>query len=428
MANGKKQRTGDNTGSQGKLYQKKFSPLKKIIICLTVIAIVIASVVLVRHITSQISGSEGTSQRQQVKRKRQGTNPSSQKTPQITVRKNSISLFLAGDALLHSTVYQDAQIGPDRYNFDKQLSSVTSIARKYDLEYYNQETILGGSSLGLSGYPTFNSPQQFGTYMVSQGFNLVSTANNHALDRGLKGIQNSRKFWNAQKGVLAQGTNSSQAEYDHLATMKVKGISLAFLSYTYGTNGITPQYPWEVNYYPGHEKEMLAKVSEAKKRVDLVIVAMHWGTEYAHEPNEEQKTLARKLSEAGAGIIIGNHVHTIQPFQWVGKTPVFYAMGNLISSQLKTDNLIGMIGSLTITKTSRISKTGSTSTVTVSNPTADLIYTHMVGTYPGKRSRVKVYTFQELNNSLLKNYSSLYKEYSARVRSMDKRITIGPLT
>ena len=133
MANGKKQWTGDNTGSRGKLYQKKFSPLKKIIICLTVIAIVIASVVLVRHITSQISGSEGTSQRQQVKRKRQGTKPSSQKTPQITVRKNSISLFLAGDALLHSTVYQDAQIGPDRYNFDKQLSRVTSIARKYDL-------------------------------------------------------------------------------------------------------------------------------------------------------------------------------------------------------------------------------------------------------------------------------------------------------
>ena len=151
------------------------------------------------------------------------------------------------------------------------MDRITAVAEKYDLQFYNQETILGGTELGLTGYPVFNSPQEFGSYMVSKGFNLVSTANNHCLDMGFTGVTNSRNFWNAQSGVLMQGTNTSQEEYDEIAVTEVNGMKIAFLAYCENTNGIAPDYNWEVNYFPGYEEEMLAKVSDPVKYNDEVI-------------------------------------------------------------------------------------------------------------------------------------------------------------
>ena len=94
-------------------------------------------------------------------------------------KENKISLFLTGDGLLHDSVYTDAENEDGTFDFGKQLDEVLNVVGNYDLAYYNQETLLGGTELGLSGYPTFNSPKEFGSYMVSKGFNLISTANNH---------------------------------------------------------------------------------------------------------------------------------------------------------------------------------------------------------------------------------------------------------
>ena len=111
------------------------------------------------------------------------------------------SLLMVGDALIHSTLYQDAKTN-DGYDFKPMLERIKPIASKYDLEYYNQETILGGEELGLSNYPRFNSPYEVGDAFIDAGFNLVSLATNHTMDKGEQGVLNSLAYWNKKKNVL----------------------------------------------------------------------------------------------------------------------------------------------------------------------------------------------------------------------------------
>lgn len=346
--------------------------------------------------------------------------------PTSTPSINKVRLFLTGDGLLHDSVYTDAN-EDGTYNFSKQLDEVLNVVSNYDLAYYNQETILGGTELGLSGYPTFNSPKEFGSYMVSKGFNLVSTANNHCLDKGFTGVQSSRDFWNAQTNVLMSGTNSTEEEYNAIPSIEINGIKIAFLAYCENTNGIEPDYSWEVNYFPGHEEEMLNKVTQAKSENDVVIVSMHWGTEYSHEVNDTQYTLADALTKAGADVVVGNHPHVIQPFQWVNNKPVFYAMGNLISTQLNQENLVGMCASLDITK----NEDGS---IVIDNVCADLTYTTMEGTYPDLRYNIQVHPMNVVSDETLqaqqcnKDYytvSELYESSKAIITFLDSNITIG---
>ncbi len=346
--------------------------------------------------------------------------------PTETPNENKVRLFLTGDGLLHDSVYTDAEENGS-YNFSKQLDEVLNVVSNYDLAYYNQETILGGTELGLSGYPTFNSPKEFGSYMVSKGFNLISTANNHCLDQGFTGVQSSRDFWNSQSNVLMSGTNATEDEYNAIPSIEMNGIKIAFLAYCENTNGINPDYSWEVNYFPGHEEEMLNKVSQAKSENDVVIVSMHWGTEYSHEVNETQYNLADQLTQAGADIIVGNHPHVIQPFQWVNNKPVFYAMGNLISTQLNQENLVGMCAGLDITKQ-------EDGTIVIDNVRADLMYTTMEGTYPDLRYNIQVHPMTSVSDETLqsqqcnKDYntvSELYESSKSIITSLDSNITIG---
>jgi len=345
-----------------------------------------------------------------------------QESPESTSNETRVSLFLSGDGLLHESVYEDAANADGSFDFAKQMDRITAVAEKYDLQFYNQETILGGTELGLTGYPVFNSPQEFGSYMVSKGFNLVSTANNHCLDMGFTGVTNSRNFWNAQSGVLMQGTNTSQEEYDEIAVTEVNGMKIAFLAYCENTNGIAPDYNWEVNYFPGYEEEMLAKVAKADAECDAVIVSMHWGTEYSFDVNETQKSLAKRLVDAGADVIVGNHVHVIEPFEWIDGTPVFYAMGNLISSQIDVENRIGMMAGMDLVKT--VNADG-TSEVKVENLRADLHYTYLEGEYPELRTNIRVYPFAEMDDSILEGYQSTYEEFKQIITSMDQNIQIG---
>lgn len=350
----------------------------------------------------------------------------SDNTKEQSVEKR-VRLFLTGDGLLHDSVYTDAENEDGSYDFGKQLNSVLNVVSNYDLAYYNQETILGGSALGLSGYPTFNSPQEFGDYMYEKGFNLISTANNHCLDKGFAGVQNSRDFWNSKEKLLMSGTNSNEEEYNAIPSMEINGVKIAFLAYCENTNGINPDYAWEVNYFPGHEEEMLEKIRKAKEENDVVIVSMHWGTEYSHEVNETQFTLADEMTKAGADVVVGNHPHVIQPFQMVNGKPVFYAMGNLISTQLDQENLVGICAGLDIV----VDEDG---TVTTENIKADFTYTTMEGNYPDLRYNVKVQPLSSVSDETLQNQEcekqymteqELYEASRSILTSLDSNITIG---
>ena len=150
------------------------------------------------------------------------------------------SLVMVGDALVHSSLYNDAYENKT-YNFKKYLTYIKDYVSNYDLAYYNQETILGGTSIGLSTYPSFNSPQELGDAMIDAGFNLVSLATNHTLDRGQKAIKLSREYWNKQEQVQAVGSYTSKEEKQQIESkiLESNGITYAMLNYTYGTNGIS---------------------------------------------------------------------------------------------------------------------------------------------------------------------------------------------
>ncbi len=340
-------------------------------------------------------------------------------TPIPTPEVYHASLLVGGDALLHGAVYVDAAVGDGTYDFHEQVSLLKPWVSKYDLAYYNQETMLGGTELGLSTYPTFNSPQEFGDAMVDLGFNMVSTANNHSLDVWEEGIIRSKEYWKKQEGVVEAGTNLSFEEQEAIPVYECNGITYAFMAYTYGLNGLIPPEGKEylVNVYPGQEEKVLERIRQAKEKADVVIMAMHWGIEYSMEPSEEQITFAEQMAEAGADIIIGNHPHVIQPVEWIGDTICFYAMGNLISAQEGIERLIGMIGGLDITKTVENGET----TIKIENVRADLIYTY----YDYAIRNFKVYPFESLDDSILPGYQDIYQEYIQIITERDNTIQVG---
>ncbi len=333
-------------------------------------------------------------------------------------------LFLTGDLLMHKPVYTDGLQADGTYNYTSMFTDLSDMAQGYDLKYYNQESILGGTQLGLSSYPCFNSPQEAGDAMVADGFNLVSTANNHSLDKGEAGIQSSVEYWKKQEkyDVHMAGTYESADEQDDIHVYAKNGITYSFLSWTYGCNGLKPPSgkDYLVDMYPDRVDEMLNQVREADQRSDVVIVAMHWGIEYQFDPSDEQKTLAQQLADAGADIIIGNHPHVIEPVQWLndGKTICYYAMGNMISSQREEKTRIGMVGGVTITKTVT---DGTTTDVKVSNARADLIYTY----YDSAISNFKVIPFDKLDDAHLANHDQVYAKYTPIITQMDPNITVG---
>lgn len=197
-----------------------------------------------------------------------------------TKKEMKTSLLMVGDALIHSTLYQDAKTN-DGYDFKPMLERIKPIASKYDLEYYNQETILGGEELGLSNYPRFNSPYEVGDAFIDAGFNLVSLATNHTMDKGEQGVLNSLAYWNKQKNILTAGSYSSFEDRDRKVIKEINGIKYAFFSYTTWTNGLSTPTGKEYLNNVYNEELVKADIERVKEEADVIIVAMHWGTEYS---------------------------------------------------------------------------------------------------------------------------------------------------
>ncbi|MCR4951400.1 MAG: CapA family protein [Solobacterium sp.] len=334
------------------------------------------------------------------------------------VKEYHASMFMTGDALIHGAVYRSGRKG-NGYDFSGMVDLIAPIAQKYDLRFYNQETTLGGTAMGLSGYPRFNSPQEWGDAMVGAGFNLVSTANNHSLDKGFPGIEASLNYWRSKEGVVTAGTYLTQEEHDALPVYEINGITYTFLAWTCGTNGLSApsSKQYIINDYQKDMQGMIDQVKRANEISDVVIVSIHWGQEYVMNPNEHQQMLARQLVDAGADIIVGNHPHVIQPIEKIGDAVCFYAMGNFISAQAKLYNYVGMMGAVDIHKT----VTDGEVSVKIENVRADLIYTWMNSAHTAFR----VIPFSQLTDKELKDHEAVYEKYKAYITKMDPSIQIG---
>ena len=328
-------------------------------------------------------------------------------------------VFMVGDALIHSNVYEDARGTDGSYDFKPMLEQIKPISIKYDLKYYNQETILGGATLGYSSYPRFNSPTEVGDAFLDAGFNLVSLATNHTMDKGEAGVINSVNYWKSKENVVYSGQWTSNEEREESHVYNINGISYAFFSYTTWTNGLeTPAGKEYLNNVYSPEKAAV-DIAKVKDLADVIIVAMHWGTEYSLGVSSQQTEIANYLSSLGVNLIIGSHPHVVEPVEYIndGKTFVIYSLGNFISDQIGIERLTGLMMEVTIKK---VVDVDDTVTISIESPKAELIYT-----YSKYGSNFKVYPYYRLDNTLLPNYMSYYEYYKGIVSSRYPELVWG---
>lgn len=353
------------------------------------------------------------------------------------------SLIAVGDYLIHSSVYKDANrlANGDGYDFKPMISYIKEIVSNYDIAYYNQETILGGSELGLSDYPTFNSPYEAGDAMLDAGFNLVSLATNHTMDSGKKAVENSCKYWQSKENALTAGSYCSEEERNKINIKEINNIKYTMLNYTYGTNGMPVANDYLVNVWPtdidninnpekdtkyqAYKKQVKEDIDKVKDKVDFLIVAMHWGVEYTHEPTAYEKDMASYLASLGVNLIIGTHPHVIQPVTWIDDTLVIYSLGNFISAQYQNKNTCTnykctteLMTSLKIEKDIKNNQTS----VKITNVENELLYNYYnqstwrnFKVIPFSNPKIKEY---------LPNYKEVYNTYKAVVQKMDNEITV----
>lgn len=353
--------------------------------------------------------------------------------PVIKEEVKKVSLFMVGDALIHDPIYKGAYDSATKtYDFRPMLEFVKPISSTYDLAFYNQETILGGAELGLSGWPSFNSPYEVGDAFIDAGFNMVSTATNHTYDKKEKGVINSCNYWAKKDNVYMSGTKLNGEESD-VKIFEKNGIKFAYVAYTKGLNGnVLPKgKEYLVNVF-SYDKAK-TDIESVRDKVDFVIVSMHWGkdvTSYTNPSSEpwtkyakglNPKEQAEYLANLGVDLIIGTHPHIINPIEWIDNTLVYYSLGNFISSQSNDSNYnkrIGLMGSVEFTKTIKGEEVLSKDLKSTNN---ELVYTYIKG------NTYKAIPFSKMDNTYNKNYKSLYETYTKVIKMYDETLPVASI-
>lgn len=272
----------------------------------------------------------------------------------------TFSLAAIGDVMCHNTQYMDAyNSSTDSYDFSYVFDDIQNYIKSADISIGSLETTFAGKDRGYSNYPTFNSPEELAYDLAEIGLDVLSTAGNHALDKGFSGLCNTLDVLD-DANISHSGTYRTQEDRDSVLIKDVKGVKVAILSYTYGTNGIP--VPSDKNFCVNLIDRDLIKqdIENAKSQnADVIISCMHWGIEYQTIQNKEQEDLADFLFENGVDIILGNHPHVLQPMEKRSVTLedgtvkdcfVIYALGNFICDQNSENTRNSIILNLDITK------------------------------------------------------------------------------
>ena len=279
-----------------------------------------------------------------------------EKTPEpITIHMSA-----TGDIMCHLTNIKNAYNSTSKdYDFSNVFKNISSYTSNADITVGNLETTFAGKSRGYTGYPTFNTPEVLGTNLRDIGFDVICTANNHSMDKGYSGIESTLNFLD-EYGLDHYGTARSEQEQNSILVKDVNGIKIAFLAYTYGTNGISipSGKEYSVNLI---DKDLIKEhITLAKQQeVDLICVSMHWGNEYKVVQNSTQEDLADFLFKNGVDIILGSHPHVLEPLEKRtitledGSTKdgfVIYSLGNFVSGQIYANTKSTVILDIQITK------------------------------------------------------------------------------
>ena len=273
-----------------------------------------------------------------------------------STQAQTLRIIFAGDLMSHMPQVNAAKQADGNYNYEPCFRYVKDYLQSADLAIVNLEVPLAGKP--YSGYPQFSAPDALAAYAKEAGFDIMTTANNHCMDRGKKGLERTLLALDSL-GIPHLGTyrDRQQRDDEHPLIVERNGIRLALLTYTYGTNGIPAVAPNIVNLIDTTEMARDLRVAY-ERGADFVITLIHWGIEYAVKANKEQEQTARWLLTHGSDAVIGGHPHVIQNFT-LDALPgndrypevVVYSMGNLVSNQRKVNCDGGIMVELTLQKT-----------------------------------------------------------------------------
>nr|WP_239471458.1 CapA family protein [Olsenella profusa] len=263
---------------------------------------------------------------------------------------------MVGDVLVHPSVWKSGERADGTRSYDHLFEHVADDVAAADIAMLDQETLLGGDALGLSGYPVFNGPQEIGDAEAAAGFDVALHANNHVLDKGMEGIEAELAFWRGRHPeMVVTGMADSEEVAAEVPVLERAGHRVAILNYATNTNGIPLPQPWSVRMIG--EEQAASDVAAARAAgAEAIVACPHWGTEYAAGPDAEQLRWAQVLADAGADVIIGNHPHVMQPFEVFRASdgrgvPLLWSTGNFVSGQDRKESMIGSIARATLSFT-----------------------------------------------------------------------------
>ena len=279
---------------------------------------------------------------------------------QNTDEDTTFNLTAIGDIMCHNTQYMDAyNSDTGEYDFSYVFDDISYYIKNSNITVANLETSFAGEDKGYSNYPRFNTPDALAYNIKKLGVDIVSTAGNHSLDYGFDGLSRTIDVLDSAD-ITHVGTYKTQEERDTITFKYVRGLKLAFLNYSYGTNGLS--IPSDKTFCINLIDENLIKsdIEKAKtQNADIIIASVHWGTEYSTTPNNSQNELADFLFKNGVNVILGTHPHVLQKMEKRtvtledGTTQdgfIIYSLGNFISDQTATNTRTSIILDLQITK------------------------------------------------------------------------------
>jgi poly-gamma-glutamate synthesis protein (capsule biosynthesis protein) len=259
--------------------------------------------------------------------------PPVEQPPEPVARQREVTVAVTGDLLPHQPVLSAARRG-DSYDFVALLRGIRGPISRADLALCHLEVPLARGHEGLSTYPVFNGPPELATALAAVGYDGCSVASNHAFDQGEAGVRSTLDVLD-HAGLGHAGTARTRREARRIQRYVVDGVHIAHLSYTYGLNGFTlpSGRAWLVDLIDA--RRILRDARQARReQADLVLVSLHWGTEYVAKPTSDQVRLARRLlASPHIDALIGHHAHVVQPVDRVAGKVVVYGLGNLLSNQ-----------------------------------------------------------------------------------------------
>ena len=274
-----------------------------------------------------------------------------------------VTLLFAGDMMAHSPQLAAAR-RKKGYDFGPSFAAVAPLIRSADLAAANLETTLGGGKGGYTGYPCFSTPDEYADAVKGAGIDVLTTANNHCMDRRFPGLKRTVEQL-TQKGFSTCGTYAASADRESVLIREVNGLKIAFLSWTYGTNGIpvAEDKKWSVallNPFNAVSEDM------ARARAlspDFIVALPHIGTEYALTPPRHVTAFVEKLLAQGANAVIASHPHVVQPFELrvpvsADRPPalIAWSMGNFISNQRQAPRDMGVMARLTLERSGDVTR------------------------------------------------------------------------